>query len=138
MFAWILVAILAAAVTYLGFNDIKITNNKYVILSDKPKIENKQIKPWYKIAVGLFCVVLIICIGIIYKNYKTKPVEPQKIERINVNKATEKQLKGLPNIGDVRTKNIIKNRPIKSEEQLKKVLGKKTYESIKDKIKIGE
>lgn len=58
--------------------------------------------------------------------------------RINVNSASESLLDTLPGIGKVTTEKIVAGRPYGSVEELlsKKIVGKSTYEKIKDKISV--
>ena len=75
-----------------------------------------------------------------------KPVKPAapmmekapaaKAELLDINTATEAQLKALPGIGDAYSKKIIASRPYAKKDQLvsKKIVPKATYEKIKDMI----
>jgi competence protein ComEA len=56
--------------------------------------------------------------------------------QININSASEKELDNLPAIGAVTAQKIIAGRPYGSVEELlqKKIVGKKAFEQIKDKI----
>lgn len=55
---------------------------------------------------------------------------------LDINSATEAQLKELPGIGDAYAAKIVQNRPYKGKNELlsKKVLPAKTYAQIKDRI----
>ena len=59
-----------------------------------------------------------------------------KVELIDINSATETQLKTLPGIGDAYAKKIIAGRPYARKDQLKskEVIPAATYDKIQDKI----
>ena len=59
-----------------------------------------------------------------------------KVELIDINAATENQLKSLPGIGDAYAKKIIAGRPYARKDQLKskEVIPAATYDKIQDKI----
>ena len=61
-----------------------------------------------------------------------KPMKKQ----LDINSASDDDLKQLPGIGDALSKKIIENRPYKRKDELvsKKVLPRATYEKIKDQI----
>lgn len=56
--------------------------------------------------------------------------------QIDINSASEKELAGLPKIGEAKAKAIVKGRPYRSKDQLveKKILSQDAYDSIKDQI----
>ncbi len=59
-----------------------------------------------------------------------------KVELIDINRATAKDLDALPGIGEARSKAIIAGRPYKSKDELtrRKIIPDGVYDGIKDKI----
>jgi DNA uptake protein ComE-like DNA-binding protein len=59
-----------------------------------------------------------------------------KAELIDINTATEEQLKSIAGVGDAYSKKIIAGRPYAKKDQLKskKIIPADVYEKIKDKI----
>ncbi|MFZ6672550.1 ComEA family DNA-binding protein [Undibacterium sp. Xuan67W] len=59
-----------------------------------------------------------------------------KVELLDLNSATKKELSELPKIGDARSDAIIKGRPYKGKDDLlnKKIIPEDAYNSIKDLV----
>jgi competence protein ComEA len=73
----------------------------------------------------------------ITKPIKPKPAEPAATTQLlDINTATEAELRALKGVGDVRAAAIIKNRPYKGKDELvqKKIIPAAVYAGIKDKI----
>ncbi|MFZ6758879.1 ComEA family DNA-binding protein [Undibacterium sp. Ji50W] len=59
-----------------------------------------------------------------------------KVELMDLNSASKKELSSLPKIGDVRSDAIIKGRPYKGKDELlsKKIIPEDVYNGIKDLV----
>jgi DNA uptake protein ComE-like DNA-binding protein len=73
---------------------------------------------------------------------KAKPVKAKPAAKsaatqlLDINTATEDELRALKGVGDIRAANIIKNRPYKGKDELvqKNIIPAAIYAWIKDKI----
>lgn len=74
------------------------------------------------------------------KTEAAKPADPKapvaKQELVDINSASDAELKAIPGIGDAYIAKIVVNRPYANKTQLvsKKVLPEAVYEKIKDRI----
>jgi len=62
--------------------------------------------------------------------------DAKKVELMDINSASEKDLMTLTGVGEARAKAIIKGRPYKAKDELveKKIVPANVYKDIKDKI----
>jgi competence protein ComEA len=66
----------------------------------------------------------------------TKSAAAKAAPLLDINTATEADLKKLPGIGDAYAAKIVQNRPYRAKNQLvqKKIIPQATYDKIKDQI----
>jgi len=68
---------------------------------------------------------------------KAKPAAKSTAKQLlDINTATEDELRALKGVGDIRAANIIRNRPYKGKDELvqKKIIPAAVYAGIKDQI----
>ena len=65
-----------------------------------------------------------------------KMADAKKMEPMDINTASEKELATLKGIGEVRAKAIVKNRPYKGKDELvqRKIIPQNVYDDVKDQI----
>jgi DNA uptake protein ComE-like DNA-binding protein len=67
---------------------------------------------------------------------KASQAKAKKAEKLDINTATQDQLKELPGIGDAYAKKIVEGRPYKAKDELwqRKIIPKSTYDKIKGQV----
>jgi competence protein ComEA len=67
---------------------------------------------------------------------KSDKATATKKEALDINSASEDQLKAVPGIGDAYAKKIVDGRPYKRKDELvqKKIVPQGTYDKIKDQV----
>lgn len=61
-----------------------------------------------------------------------------KHDKIDLNSCSYDALDNLEGIGEVKANKIIKGRPYEDIYQIKKIVGEKTFNKIKNNIKVGD
>ena len=91
----------------------------------------------YRILLTVFLLVLALMSPL---QAADKPATPNastvKVELVDINSATEAQLKALPGIGDAYAAKIIAGRPYAKKDQLKakNIIPAATYDKIQEQI----
>ena len=102
-------------------------------------------KPSVRVFLFALACILSLSVAITGTHAKTSSAAPQaksaasstpKSALVDLNSATEDQLKELPGIGDAYAKKIIEGRPYRAKTDLvrKKIVPQATYNKIADKV----
>ena len=87
-------------------------------------------------AIALALAFLVAAPAVSWAKSKPADAASKKSVKVDINTASEAELKALPGIGDAYAKKIVDGRPYKAKDELweKKIIPKATYARIKDQV----
>lgn len=86
--------------------------------------------------IALLLAAVLVAPAVAAEPKPAPPATSAKAELLDINSASEAQLKALPGIGDAYAKKIIAGRPYAKKDQLKtkSIVPAATYDKIQDRI----
>lgn len=131
-----------AIIKVLVKKGINIVENKFIVMQDTkmPQVIDKKYLKWIIILMSLIIIILSsIAISGVINMYNHKNINVNQVQnKVDINKASKEELMNLNGIGEKNAESIIKHRPYKNIYELNNIegIGNRTFEGIKDKIKV--